>query len=169
MIVILVDNYWATTIFDFRIRWSNPSEAKSLLKLARSEIDSTEKANSNLIASVETIKHKSNEQQLQDRELRSELEMSRQLIKRLQKEIEIYKEFLTKTSSTEAKNTETLVKLTEQNRALTSEKSKLEAKSSDLERTLCALKQENSKIEQLKLENSRVMKQQRYICGPLIR
>ena len=121
-----------------------------------------------MIASVETIKHKSNEQQLQDRELRSELEMSRQLIKRLQKEIEIYKEFLTKTSSTEAKNTETLVKLTEQNRALTSEKSKLEAKSSDLERTLCALKQENSKIEQLKLENSRVMKQQRYACGPII-
>ena len=93
--------------------------------------------------------------------------MSRQLIKRLQKEIEIYKEFLTKTSSTEAKNTETLVKLTEQNRALTSEKSKLEAKTSDLERTLCALKQENSKIEQLKLENSRVMKQQRYICRPI--
>ena len=121
-----------------------------------------------MIASVETIKHKNNEQQLQDRELRSELEMSRQLIKRLQKEIEIYKEFLTKTSSTEAKNTETLVKLTEQNRALTSEKSKLEAKSSDLERTLCALKQENSKIEQLKLENSRVMKQQRYACGPII-
>ena len=121
-----------------------------------------------MIASVETIKHKNNEQQLQDRELRSELEMSRQLIKRLQKEIEIYKEFLTKTSSTEAKNTETLVKLTEQNRALTSEKSKLEAKSSDLERTLCALKQENSKIEQLKLENSRVMKQQRYIYGPII-
>ena len=121
-----------------------------------------------MIASVETIKHKNNEQQLQDRELRSELEMSRQLIKRLQKEIEIYKEFLTKTSSTEAKNTETLVKLTEQNRALTSEKSKLEAKSSDLERTLCALKQENTKIEQLKLENSRVMKQQRYSCGPII-
>ena len=88
--------------------------------------------------------------------------MSRQLIKRLQKEIEIYKEFLTKTSTTEAKNTETLVKLTEQNRALSTEKSKLEAKSSELERMLCSLKQENSKIEQLKQENSRVMKLQRY-------
>ena len=93
--------------------------------------------------------------------MRSELDMSRQLIKRLQKEIEIYKEFLTKTSSTEAKNTETLVKLTEQNRALSSDKSRLEAKSNELVQTLNSLKQENSKIEKLKLENSRVMKLQR--------
>ena len=74
-------------------------------------------------------------------ETASELELSKQLIARLQKEIQIYKEFLTKTSSTEAKNTESLMQLTERNKQLTTDNKQLEKRNVELTTQLTTVSQ----------------------------
>ena len=56
--------------------------------------------NNRLIQSVETMQTQHGDKVFNESQMKNELEMSRQLIKRLRKEIDIYKEFLTKTSST---------------------------------------------------------------------
>ena len=74
-------------------------EAKNLLRLAKSEISSTEKINSQLMSSIESVRSENSIKSLDSHEKNSELALSKQLIRKLQREIEIYKDFLSKTST----------------------------------------------------------------------
>ena len=136
-------------------------EATSQLKLARSEIETSEKVNTRLIQSVETMQHQRGDTVVNEAQLKNELDMSRQLINRLRKECDIYKEFLTKTSSTEAKNTESLVTLTERNKTLATEKSVFECRIRELECEAKAALGQTGQIEQLKSDTTRISKAKR--------
>ena len=74
-------------------------EAKNLLRLAKSEISSTEKINGQLMSSIESVRSENSIKLLDSQEKNSELALSKQLIRKLQREIEIYKNFLSKTST----------------------------------------------------------------------
>ena len=84
------------------IRDSELIEAKHLLKLARNEINSTEVANSKLLNRVGLIQNLNSEnfanQFAKISEVENELFLSKNLIKKIKKENEMYKDFLSKTS-----------------------------------------------------------------------
>ena len=134
-----------------------------MLKLARAEIDTTEKVNTRLIQSVESMQHQRGDTVVNEAQLKNELDMSRQLISRLRKECDIYKEFLTKTSATEAKNTESLVTLTERNQTLTQEKNQLESRIRELERQVTLTTGQSEQLEQLKMDTARVSRTKRFL------
>lgn len=146
------------------LRDSELIEAKHLLKLARSEINSTEVANSKLLNRVGLIQNENSEnfanQFAKISEVENELFLSKNLIKKIKKENEMYKDFLSKTSSNEAKNTEKMVKICNHNQELNDEKlhlldrvKQLESKSNALSSETGNLRVVNKKMEQELIAN----------------